>query len=412
MENVLSNKQKRALERSKMLFVVYMMVTITAYTLPLLKITLPYVIVASMLLASIAFLALRNAKWLYQILLLCLSTLIVVTIGMLTGVYGLVDALNELVRNVRFFLPALWGCYALKYCEKKHQRFILISFGVLCFVVLFQTLNVLREVPDICRELAKGTTRDSSTLLNYRRKNVGGFEYSYMMGIVTLGFLWTALKASKKSVKVLCVISTIVCYYFIIQTMYTLLLLLTFVGTVAIFFFATKNKFVKILLVIGMILMFLLVEPMFKLLSEIFSFNYGLHEKFTNMYLALKYDDVDMVGSRPELILKGIINWTKHPIFGGRHEASNTHSFLVTLLEGNGIVGLGVWIGFFSYNWHNLRNQLQHRSLYDAAMIYVFLLALFNPIGFVFEVVFAAYLIIPVWSEFVTSKFIDRDKEF
>lgn len=412
MENVLTNKQKRSIERSKTLFVVYMMLTITAYTLPMLKITLPYIAVAILLLSSIFFLALKNAKWLYYILILCLSTLIVITIGMLTGVYGLVDAFNELVRNVRFFLPFLWGSFVLKYCHKKHYKFILVSFGLLCLVILFQTLIALREVPDICRELAKSTTRDSATLSNYRRKNVGGFEYSYMMGIVTLGFLWTMLKTSKKSVKVLCAVATIVCYYFIIQTMYTLLLILTFVGTVAIFFFSTKNKFIKILLVIGVILMFVLVEPMFKFLSEIFSFNYGLHEKFTNMYLALSYGDVDMVGSRPEMLLKGLSNWMRHPVFGGKAEASNTHSFIVSYLENSGIIGVGVWLGFFAYNWTQLRKRLHHKSLFDATMIYMFLLALFNPISFVFEIVFVSYLIIPVWSEFVDLKLREKDEEF
>ncbi len=399
MENVLNNKQKSSMERSKMLFVVYMMVTITAYTLPMLKITLPYVVVALLLLASIVVLALKNAKWMYQILFLCLSTLIVVTIGMLTGVYGLVDSVNEIIRNVRFFLPALWGCFALKYCDKKHYKFIMLAFGILCTYILIKTFDALQSVPDICRELAKSTTRQSTVRIGYRMQNVGGFEYSYMMGIVTLGFVWNAITNKNRKIKILSLIAAVVCYYFVIQTMYTLLLILVFIGTLLIFFFTTKKTLVKGIIAIGVILSLFFMEPIFKFLSELFSFNYGLEEKFTNMYLALRYDDVDIVGSRPGMLKNALINWLEHPIFGGKHnQDSNSHSFIMNVLEDNGIIGLSVWMGLFGSAWKQIRSFLSHKTLFDVTMIYVLLLSLFNPIGFVFEVVFVSYLIIPVWT--------------
>lgn len=399
MENVLSNKQKRSAERSKMLFVIYMMITIAAYTLPMLKITLPYIVVAFLLLASIFFLALKNAKWMYQILVLCLSTLIVVTIGMLTGVYGLVDAINELVRNVRFFLPVLWGCFALKYCDRKHHKFIMLAFGILCTYILIKTFNVLQSVPDVCRELAKSTTYASAVRTGYRMQNVGGFEYSYMMGIVTLGFVWNVVTNKNRKIKILSLIAAVVCYYFVIQTMYTLLLILVFIGTLLIFFFTTKRILVKGIIVIGVFLSLFFMEPFFKFLSELFSFNYGLEEKFTNMYLALRYDDVDIVGSRPEMLKIAVINWLEHPILGGVHNKdSNSHSFIMNVLEDNGIFGLSVWMGLFGFGWKQTRSFLSHKTLFDVTMIYVLLLSFFNPIGFVFEIVFVSYLIIPVWT--------------
>lgn len=399
MENVLTNKQKRSIERSKTLFVVYMMLTITAYTLPMLKITLPYIAVAILLLSSIFFLALKNAKWLYHILILCLSTLIVVTIGMLTGVYGLVDAFNELVRNVRFFLPVLWGCFALKYCDRKHHKFIMLAFGILCTYILIKTFNALQSVPDVCRELAKSTTYSSAVRTGYRMQNVGGFEYSYMMGIVTLGFVWNVITNKNKKIKIISLIAVVVCYYFVIQTMYTLLLILVFIGTLLMFFFSTKKIPVKGIVAIGVIFSLFFMEPIFKFLSELFSFNYGLEEKFTTMYFALKYDDVNIVGSRPGLMKAALVNWLEHPILGGVHnQDSNSHSFIMNVLEDNGIIGLSVWIGLFGFGWKQIRSFLSHKTLFDVTMIYVFLLSLFNPIGFVFEIVFVAYLIIPVWT--------------
>ena len=401
MRENIREKGNRFEERVSLIFCLYALFTIVIYTLPMLKITLPYMLVAPILLASLFFFMYKNAKWMYMAIVLCLASLLIAAINLMTGAYALVDSINEMVRNIRFFIPVFWGCYVLKYSTEKQRKFILVVFGIMCGYILFKTLDALEEVPDVCRELAKSTTYESVSRTSYRMQNVGGFEYSYTMGIVTLGFVWTSVKARNKLVRILSVLATIVCYYFIIQTMYTLLLILTFIGTVMIFFFTTKSKIVKTIIVAGTIVMVVLMEPLFKFLADLFSFNFGLEEKFTSMYLAIRYDDVDMIGSRPELLLKAFINWTKNPILGGRHVDSSSHSFIMTYIENSGIVGLGVWLTFFIYGWRLLRKEIQNftkdLSLFDSVMIYVFLLSFFNPIGYVFEVIFAAFFIIPVW---------------
>lgn len=401
MRENIREKGNRFDNRVSLIFCLYALFTIVIYTLPMLKITLPYILVAPILLVSLFFFMYKNAKWMYMAIVLCLASLLIATINLMTGAYALVDSINEMVRNIRFFIPVFWGCYVLKYSTEKQRKFILVVFGIMCGYILFKTLDALEEVPDVCRELAKSTTYESVSRTSYRMQNVGGFEYSYTMGIVTLGFVWTSVKARNKLVRILSVLATIVCYYFIIQTMYTLLLILTFIGTVMIFFFTTKSKIVKTIIVAGSIVMIVLMEPLFKFLADLFSFNFGLEEKFTSMYLAIRYDDVDMIGSRPELLLKAFINWTKNPILGGRHVDSSSHSFIMTYLENSGIVGLGVWLTFFIYGWRLLRKEIQNftkdLSLFDSVMIYIFLLSFFNPIGYVFEVIFAAFFIIPVW---------------
>jgi hypothetical protein len=368
----------------------------------MLKITLPYILVALILLASLFFFMYKNAKWMYMAIVLCLASLLIATINLMTGAYALVDSINEMVRNIRFFIPVFWGCYVLKYSTEKQRKFILVVFGIMCGYILLKTFDALQSVPDVCRELAKSTTRHSAELSNFRRENVGGFEYSYMMGIVTMGFVWSAVKSRNTMVRIVCVIASVVGYYFIIQTMYTLLLILTFVGTISIFFFATTSKVKKAVLIMGSIAMFIFMEPIFEGLAEFFSFNYVLEEKFTSMYLALKYDDVEMVGSRPELLFKAFIDWTENPIFGGKHTDQNSHSFIMTYLVNSGVIGFSVWMGFFVMSWRMLRKEISKiatdLSLFDSAMIYIFLLAAFNPIGYVFEVVFAVFFIVPIWS--------------
>lgn len=402
MENTLKGKGNRIDNRISLLFCFYALFTIAIYTLPMLKITLPYVAVAAVMLIGIFFFMYMSAKWMYFAIVLCIASLILAAMNILTGAYGPVDSINEMVRNIRFFLPVLWGCYALKHCTEKQKKLVLIVFGILCGYILLKTLDALQTVPDVCRQLAKSTTRQSAELSNFRRENVGGFEYSYMMGIVTMGFVWSAVKSRNTVVRIVCLIASVVGYYFIIQTMYTLLLILTFVGTISIFFFATTSKVKKAVLILGSIAIFIFMEPIFKGLAEFFSFSYVLEEKFTSMYLALKYDDVEMVGSRPELLFNAFINWTEKPIFGGKHTAQNAHSFIMTYLGNSGLIGFSVWMSFFVISWRMLRKEISKIttdfSLFDSAMIYIFLLAAFNPIGYVFEVVFAVFFIVPIWS--------------
>lgn len=402
MEKTLMGKGNRLENRVSLVFCIYALFTIVIYTLPMLKITLPYVLVAAVMLIGMFFFMYMNVKWMYFAIVLCIASLVLAAMNILTGAYGPIDSINEMVRNIRFFLPVLWGCYALKYCTEKQKKLVLVVFGIMCGYILLKTFDALQSVPDVCRELAKSTTRHSAELSNFRRENVGGFEYSYMMGLVTMGFVWSAVKSRNTMVRMVCVIASVVGYYFIIQTMYTLLLILTFVGTISIFFFATTSKVKKAVLIMGSIAIFIFMEPIFEGLAEFFSFNYVLEEKFTSMYLALKYDDVELVGSRPELLFNAFINWTEKPIFGGEHTDQNSHSFIMTYLVNSGLIGFSVWMGFFVMSWRMLRKEISkiatELSFFDSAMIYLFLLAAFNPIGYVFEVVFAVFFIVPIWS--------------
>ncbi|MBE6795486.1 MAG: hypothetical protein E7533_02750 [Ruminococcaceae bacterium] len=408
MDNVLRRKVNKKGDRTAMLFMLYAIITIIAYTLPMLKITLPYMGVALLLLASLAFFMYKNVKWMYFVIVLCITSVIVMAINMMTGVQDLVGAMNEMIKNIRFFIPFLWGCYAIKNCNEKQRKFVLIAFGILCAYILVNTLQALAENPTIARELAKSTSRESAERNAYRMNNVGGFEFSYLMGIVTIGLVWNSINAKDIKLRIVSIVAAVIGYYFIIQTMYTLLLILTVMGTVLVVFYKTKSTIIRFCLILSAVALLFFMEPFLKLLADLFSFNFGLQEKFTSMYLAVKFDDVDMVGSRPGMLKAAFLNWTEHPLLGGRHAVdSNAHSLIMTCLETSGLVGFGLWIGFFATGWKMVKKELHKKqievALFDCAMIYVLVLSFFNPIGYHFEIVFTAFFIVPIWSSLVNT---------
>ena len=129
--------------------------------------------------------------------------------------------------------------------------------------------------------------------------------------------------------------------------MYTTLLMLTFIGVVALIFFSVKSKTAKFFLVIGAIAISFLMAPIFEILSSAFPEDSLLNSKFENIYSALIEKDISNLGSRPALIAEAFENWLKAPIFGALSSESNSHSLIMNILEISGIVGFIPWVAMF-----------------------------------------------------------------
>ena len=227
-------------------FLFYLIIICMVYILPFFKFVVPYMIAGPLMLATLFPFLFKKTPWLTRVVMMCAVFLAVALIGALNGVYSPVGSLNEFVRNVRFFLPIFWGCYALKYTTEKQQKVFLVIFGILVAFILIRTLIALEMDPWISRLLAQSKEASSNEINEFRRQNVGGFEFSYMMGIITFCLTWAALKVKNILLKVFLILGVILCFYYIIETMYTTLLLLTFLGVLLLLFLEIKNPIIKV----------------------------------------------------------------------------------------------------------------------------------------------------------------------
>lgn len=389
-------------------FFFYLIITCVVYILPLFKFIVPYMIAGPLMLATLFPFFFKKTPWLTRVFMMCAVFLAIALIGALNGVYSPVDSLNEFVRNIRFFLPILWGCYAIKYTTEKQQKVFLVIFGILVAFILIRTLIALEMDPWISRILAQSKEASSNEVNEYRRQNIGGFEFSYMMGIIALCLTWSALKVKNIPFKVLSILGVLLCFYYIIETMYTTLLLLTFIGVFLLLFLEIKNPIIKGAVVIGAIIMAFSLAPILKFLSTAFDNESLLNTKFENLYLALVNDNLDLVGSRPEKIMHSFQNWIKNPIFGSYDSSSNSHSLVLSTLETGGIVGFIPWFAMFFYGYNLLKKELKEKGvsakLIFVSFAFVILLSFFNPIGYVFEVTIAAFFIVPIWCNVIANK--------
>ena len=264
-------KTKEPKTKNLIFFVLYISLVMVVYILPSVKLIVPYIPAAVLMLAFFPIAMFKTQKYMNYCVLLIATTILYVFIYFVNGIGGITDSINEIIRSLRFFMPVLWALYALNFCTPKQRRCILIVFFIIAAFILIKTIIALEKDVWISRILAQDKTSDTSEIRAYRMGNVGGFEFSYMMGVVTICLAWAALKCKNIWAKILLIAGTVLCFYYIIQTMYMTLLILASIGTILLFIFNTKNALVKVLLIFGSIVIAFSLPAICKYLSGVFT---------------------------------------------------------------------------------------------------------------------------------------------
>ena len=100
-------------------FVLYAGLTMAVYILPSLKITVPYICAALIMLAFLPIAVIKMQCHMNYYVLLAVTTLVSSAFYFVNGVYGSVDTINEIIRSLRFFLPIIWAAYAFRFCSAR-----------------------------------------------------------------------------------------------------------------------------------------------------------------------------------------------------------------------------------------------------------------------------------------------------
>ena len=98
----LKNEKK---EKTLSVFLMYVLFTCAVYILPYTKFVVPYILAAVIMLGSLFFIVMKQDKSLELVLLLLFLSVFYAFIAWATG-RSFVGAVNEGIRNIRFFLPA------------------------------------------------------------------------------------------------------------------------------------------------------------------------------------------------------------------------------------------------------------------------------------------------------------------
>ena len=109
METKLIKDRKHGAQ-GQWMFVLYAVLTTIIYILPYTKLRVPYIFAALLMLVSVPFLLLRQRDLVRYTVLLLGASFTLFMGYLLFCDFPFSEAVNELIRNVRFFLPVLWRC--------------------------------------------------------------------------------------------------------------------------------------------------------------------------------------------------------------------------------------------------------------------------------------------------------------
>ena len=138
----------------------------------------------------------------------------------------------------------------------------------------------------------------------------------------------------KALLRVLSIVVIIVCFNYMISTMYTTLLLLVAVGIVIICLIKSKSLIIKITTVFIAIVAIFFLPQMIEFVSEFFAPDSLLKVKFQQIYDSLTGKGIEALGSRPQLIEQALENWSKTPLFGAHYDTPSLSAIFESIILG------------------------------------------------------------------------------
>lgn len=300
-----------------------------------------------------------------------------------------------------FCIPPTLFLYIKKHMSLGELDFIVKAMTVIILIVFVSSFTVLLSYPEAARALASGSA--SEELLNYwRRSNVGGFNFTYSMGLF---FLLTIdrLKGAKGYFKGVCILMLICMAYFFLMAQYVTLLIIL-VGVSMIYFIIQNQKNGGALAVGGFLILLILIN-----LAGIFRFFAGLIDSkiiSRRLYEVAGFLAGGEMGvsmeSRWDVYMEGLQYFIKSPIWGNTVESYGGidiwHSTVIEYLVKAGFIGITIYFVLFKNATAKtfISKGLSKSKLVIPCMIYFVVLSILNPTQYAHEMAILLWLFIPL----------------
>ncbi len=274
---------------------------------------------------------------------------------------------------------------------------IIITVGILIYVMI-STFKEFSVNPNIARALASLTPEDDEYEEIINGKNIGGFGFSYAIGMF-IPYFTSLIVRNKGTKKILPFILWTVAMVYCIYTQYTTLLLLTVIFTAIVVLMQTKNTLVRIVIVVGTLFTLVNIVGIFRFLANNISFA-TLASHFENMYYSLIGEGE--ATSRIDAYIRAVKLFFKYPLFGvdmskPYHEyvVSHSHSNFFSILAGSGAIGTTLYYYIYVKIIKNIKSLIINFK--DLIPVYAmfFVLGIVNPVN-VFEVHIVIFMLIPL----------------
>lgn len=327
--------------------------------------------------------------------------------------YGSAGPKIILVHFPVFFVGIFINHYYMYY-KKDYETLSKVAFITLVFFIIgsIQTYIGLTLNPMASRILATGVSDYEAEKLIFNRMGVGGFGYIYASCFWFVSVLYLVLKNNhnlRKIKKIIVLITIISVLLMIFKASYAIPLMIILSGVILVLI--VKNKKMLIMLMVIFSILLLLIPPtfvgdFFLNIASLFSDNYIIHEKFTDLGMSFLQDAKgNQTNTRIELYMMSFNTFSKQPLFGIYGPFGNIgsriggHSGWLDLL---GFYGIFSGFPLFFVFYYNFK---KHLKLYKRDKYYGYLVVIYflfvvvgtiNPVLYVYEVGFIMFMIVPI----------------
>ena len=263
------------------------------------------------------------------------------------------------------FVPVLIGVYIVSERKKKVDVFAWTIISLL-IITAITSIIFLSTDSSASRILATSLDSDDETITEYNWKNIGGYEFTY---ILTLCYPIIILATKKKKLKpYLAAILTALILVYIFYAQYTTALLLFVISS--IFWFMRKDLKRKDLIIIFIVVIAVIVL-FYGLLTELFNWLADISgsEDMANRLRALAGGEEGLENSednRLELYRISLETFIKSPLFGTVFEygSNGGHSFILDFLAQYGLIGGAILFTIYYNIYKNLFYRFRKYSGY------------------------------------------------
>ena len=311
--------------------------------------------------------------------------------------------ISKTYQYLTFYLPAILFVRINKTASQKQKRWILIAgLGMMVYVIISTWIYLIQH---------PGATKTIESFGGDAENDVANYYFIYAIPLM-LATLATYAQQTTGIKKVLSWVGIVLGVIFLVNSQYTIALLITVVGVLIQLLRSMRSKSGKILLtfafVVGalflpQILQFAITlipsEDVATRLSEVLGF-------FTGQGM-----DTQNLGGRMSLYGRTVVAFFQSPIWGNRYLGFDGHATFLTVLADTGILGGIPFYVLLCTTYKKVKSKLsQSRINYKVVLIMFVLMGLTNPIHAAMPLGLALWLLAPMTLQAIMKEDISYEK--
>lgn len=277
-------------------------------------------------------------------------------------------------------------------------RLVIIGTVAIFVFVIIMTSIAFIEDPTIARSLASGRT-DDEYINSMRMQNVGGFGFSYAVGMF-IPYIAIRIVRSTGKIRFVFIALYIALFMYALFCQYTTLLFMAIAFSTVIFIWGSKNALTKSILLFVSLLVLINLAGIFKFLGNHIPFT-SLAYHLKNLYISMSTSEE--TNSRLLAAKRCIGLFRQHPFFGvnmfdsyNSYIVNHGHASYFPVLASNGIIGLGILLLITVSIMRSLYLKINFNKMNIVIFIMYIVLGFLNPTHNAFEISVVVFLLIPL----------------